>query len=208
MGAVCAAVYLLTIIIFIPFPFYKDIVAATSGGGNKEYVVERRFDQTGRSLHRFPHNKVRIIANPGLFRRADIVPPQVGVLSVCNLVPTISRFTRNWRWFIRHPVATQAFHTSLCFNSYVSGLFRRLRSHECCGSSTAWAVPRRDGKSGLAILCIYGCNCHILPEQYQYFGRHKWHWGISIIGHRLPLASQWCPISLRGSEYSKSSPFD
>lgn len=59
MGAVCAVVYLLTIIIFIPFPFYKDFVAATSGGGDREFVVERQFIETGRSLHRFPHNKVR-----------------------------------------------------------------------------------------------------------------------------------------------------
>src|SRR5690348_15332700 len=36
MGAVCAVVYLLIITVFIPFPFYKDIVAATSGGGNRD----------------------------------------------------------------------------------------------------------------------------------------------------------------------------
>ena len=59
MGAVCAVVYLLTIIVFIPFPFYKDIVAATSGGGNKDFVVENQYVQSGRILHRFPHNKVR-----------------------------------------------------------------------------------------------------------------------------------------------------
>ena len=58
MGAVCAVVYLLVIIVFIPFPFYKDIVAATSGGGNREFVVERQQVETGRILHRFPHNKV------------------------------------------------------------------------------------------------------------------------------------------------------
>ena len=59
MGAVCAVVYLLTIIVFIPFPFYKDIVAATSGGGNKDVLVERQQVEIGRTLHRFPHNKVR-----------------------------------------------------------------------------------------------------------------------------------------------------
>ena len=58
MGAVCAVVYLLTIIVFIPFPFYKDIVAATSGGGNRDFVVERQHVEMGRILHRFPHNKV------------------------------------------------------------------------------------------------------------------------------------------------------
>lgn len=60
MGAVCAAVYLLSLIVFIPFPFYKDIVAATSGGGNRDVVVELEQVSQGRFLHKFPHNKVRI----------------------------------------------------------------------------------------------------------------------------------------------------
>ncbi|KAG6007750.1 hypothetical protein E4U21_005589 [Claviceps maximensis] len=75
MGAVCAAVYLLTVIVFIPFPFYKDIVAATSGGGNRDVVVEMYSSSSsssladtnisgsgsgsgGRFLHKFPHNKL------------------------------------------------------------------------------------------------------------------------------------------------------
>ncbi|RDL33661.1 Uncharacterized protein BP5553_08029 [Venustampulla echinocandica] len=59
MGAVCAVVYLLVITIFIPFPFYKDIVAATSGGGNRDVVMETiEHVQTGRFLHRFPHSKL------------------------------------------------------------------------------------------------------------------------------------------------------
>lgn len=57
MGVVCAIVYLLTLIVFIPFPFYKDIVAATSGGGNRDVVLEVSLE-TGRLLHRFPHSKV------------------------------------------------------------------------------------------------------------------------------------------------------
>ena len=44
--------------IFIPFPFYKDIVAATSGGGNKDLSIEEDHQIIGRSLHRFPHSKV------------------------------------------------------------------------------------------------------------------------------------------------------
>lgn len=59
MGAVCAVVYLLLMIAFIPFPFYKDIVAATSGGGNRDVVLHIEHVETGRFLHRFPHNKVR-----------------------------------------------------------------------------------------------------------------------------------------------------
>jgi len=58
MGAVCAVVYLLIITVFIPFPFYKDIVAATSGGGNRDVVLGIDQVQTGRFLHRFPHSKV------------------------------------------------------------------------------------------------------------------------------------------------------
>lgn len=58
MGAICAVVYLLVIIVFIPFPFYKDIVAATSGGGNRDVVHQLEAVETGRFLHRFPHSKV------------------------------------------------------------------------------------------------------------------------------------------------------
>lgn len=58
MGAVCAVVYILTIIIFIPWPFYKELVAATSGGGNRDVIVEVRQVENGRSLQRFPHNKL------------------------------------------------------------------------------------------------------------------------------------------------------
>ncbi|KAK1140407.1 tunicamycin resistance protein [Aspergillus melleus] len=57
MGAVCAIVYLLGLIFFIPFAFYKDIVAATSGGGNRDVVLEVDHVENGRMLHRFPHGK-------------------------------------------------------------------------------------------------------------------------------------------------------
>jgi UDP-N-acetylglucosamine--dolichyl-phosphate N-acetylglucosaminephosphotransferase len=60
MGAVCAAVYLIAVILFIPFPFYKDIVAATSGGGNRDVVFHVEHVNEGRFLHRFPHNKVSL----------------------------------------------------------------------------------------------------------------------------------------------------
>ncbi|TVY86149.1 UDP-N-acetylglucosamine--dolichyl-phosphate N-acetylglucosaminephosphotransferase [Lachnellula willkommii] len=59
MGAVCAVVYILIVTVFIPFPFYKDIVAATSGGGNRDVVQETiEHVQSGRFLHRFPHSKL------------------------------------------------------------------------------------------------------------------------------------------------------
>ena len=60
MGAVCAVVYLLSLIVFIPFAFYKDIVAATSGGGNRDVVIEDQHIETGRFLHRFPHGRVSL----------------------------------------------------------------------------------------------------------------------------------------------------
>jgi UDP-N-acetylglucosamine--dolichyl-phosphate N-acetylglucosaminephosphotransferase len=58
MGAVCAMVYLFVLIFFIPWPFYKDIVIATSGGGNRDFVKELELIETGRLLHKFPHNKL------------------------------------------------------------------------------------------------------------------------------------------------------
>lgn len=58
MGGICAIVYLMTVIIFVPFPFYKDIVAATSGGGNRDVVLHVEHVEQGRFLHRFPHSKV------------------------------------------------------------------------------------------------------------------------------------------------------
>jgi len=61
MGAVCAVVYLLALIFFIPFAFYKDIVAATSGGGNRDVVLEVHHVETGRYLHRFPHGRVGLL---------------------------------------------------------------------------------------------------------------------------------------------------
>jgi UDP-N-acetylglucosamine--dolichyl-phosphate N-acetylglucosaminephosphotransferase len=57
MGAVCASVYLFAMIIFVPFAFYKDVVAATSGGGNRDVVLQVEHGQEGRFLHRFPHSK-------------------------------------------------------------------------------------------------------------------------------------------------------
>ena len=63
MGAVCAVVYLLIIIVFIPFPFYKDIVAATSGGGNRDVLLDLQQVETGRLLHRFPHSKACFLPN-------------------------------------------------------------------------------------------------------------------------------------------------
>ncbi|KAI5308510.1 tunicamycin resistance protein, partial [Ascosphaera atra] len=57
MGAICAVIYVLIIIVFIPFLFYKDIAAATSGGGNKDVVMAIDQIEFGRHMHYFPHSK-------------------------------------------------------------------------------------------------------------------------------------------------------
>lgn len=59
MGAVCAIVYLFAMLFFLPFPFHEYLVTTTSGGGNRDVAVELEEVETGRLLHRFPHNKVR-----------------------------------------------------------------------------------------------------------------------------------------------------
>ncbi|KAJ5052002.1 uncharacterized protein L3040_001762 [Drepanopeziza brunnea f. sp. 'multigermtubi'] len=86
MGAVCAVVYLLIIIVFIPFPFYKDIVAATSGGGNKDVVFELDVVQTGRFLHRFPHSKL-----------ASYLSAILSLQSICLLGVGDDLFDIRWR---------------------------------------------------------------------------------------------------------------
>lgn len=57
-GAICAVVCLMVLFVFIPSAFYKDIVAATSGGGNRDVVLQAEYVQKGRFLHIFPHSKV------------------------------------------------------------------------------------------------------------------------------------------------------
>lgn len=87
MGAVCAVVYLLVLIVFIPFAFYKDIVAATSGGGNRDVVIEVQHIETGRFLHRFPHGKVsRDSAQfPRLFTTKSSLFSSLRTSLVCSL---------------------------------------------------------------------------------------------------------------------------
>jgi len=106
MGAVCAVVYLLTVIIFIPFPFYKDIVAATSGGGNREIVFERHQMENGRVLRRFPHSKVRHSQCALEFREKLTAITQAGLVSFGHSFPAVGRPSRHWRRFIRHSMAT------------------------------------------------------------------------------------------------------
>lgn len=103
MGAVCAVVYLLTLIIFIPFPFYQDIVAATSGGGNRDVIVERQPLADGRVLHRFPHSKVL----PRKASDASMKPAErrlAGILPFGSPLPPIGRHPGHCRRSFRHPL--------------------------------------------------------------------------------------------------------
>ena len=59
LGMSCAQVYLLAIICLMPFVFKRDIVAVTSGAGNKDRVLDMEELENGRFLHRFPLEKVR-----------------------------------------------------------------------------------------------------------------------------------------------------
>ncbi|KAG6988998.1 zinc finger protein klf1 [Physcia stellaris] len=49
----------------IPESLGADIVAATSGGGNKDLSIEEDHQIIGRSLHRFPHSKSVVILGIG-----------------------------------------------------------------------------------------------------------------------------------------------
>ena len=120
MGAICAVVYLLIIIVFIPFPFYKDIVAATSGGGNRDVVKEIDIVQTGRFLHRFPHSKVcpRSILKcliPPIAHLTFSITQTIsaikltrfiaGVLPFGDPLPPIRVYSWDWRRSFRYPLA-------------------------------------------------------------------------------------------------------
>ncbi|KAG9247783.1 UDP-N-acetylglucosamine-1-P transferase [Calycina marina] len=86
MGAVCAVVYLLIITVFVPFPFYKDFVIATSGGGNRDVVLETYTVESGRFLHRFPHSKL-----------ASYLSAIMSLQSVCILGLGDDLFDIRWR---------------------------------------------------------------------------------------------------------------
>ncbi|KAI5288532.1 tunicamycin resistance protein [Ascosphaera acerosa] len=73
MGAVCAGVYVLLIIVFIPFAFYRDIAAATSGGGNKDVSVTLDQIEFGRHLYYFPHSKLATYLSALLSIQAIII---------------------------------------------------------------------------------------------------------------------------------------
>ncbi|KAK5108033.1 hypothetical protein LTR62_008868 [Meristemomyces frigidus] len=59
MGLVCALVYLLVLVSFLPFAFKSHIVASTLDAGyDKDRILEGGGMETGRFLHRFPLEKL------------------------------------------------------------------------------------------------------------------------------------------------------
>ena len=115
MGAVCAVVYLLALIFFIPFAFYKDIVAATSGGGNRDVVLKTQHVETGRYLHRFPHGRVGTDHVEGLctgwltrVKNKQLASYLSGLLSLqCIVILGLGDDLLDIRW--RHKVLIPAF---------------------------------------------------------------------------------------------------
>lgn len=54
IGAVAAAVYLLVMLFYIPFIFYRYMVIGTSGGGHRDVTIPENFSKESF----FPHNKL------------------------------------------------------------------------------------------------------------------------------------------------------
>ena len=59
MGLICALVYLLAIVNFLPFAFKRDIAEVNALIGHQDRILEAQQIETGRFLHRFPLEKVR-----------------------------------------------------------------------------------------------------------------------------------------------------
>ena len=59
MGLICALVYLLAVVNFLPFAFKRDIAAVNAQIDSKDRILEAQQIETGRFLHRFPLEKVR-----------------------------------------------------------------------------------------------------------------------------------------------------
>ncbi|KXT18701.1 hypothetical protein AC579_2715 [Pseudocercospora musae] len=64
MGLICALVYLLTLVCFLPFAFKRDMAEMTSGADDQDLVLEAQQIETGRFLHRFPLEKVCGMTSP------------------------------------------------------------------------------------------------------------------------------------------------
>ncbi len=124
MGAVAASIYLLILIAFIPFPFYKDIVAATSGGGNRDVVVQVAEVETGRFLHRFPHSKVRQAPLKVVVSlNQDSLSSAFSIL-VRSAHPAYNDSIRDYGRYSRPPLASQSAYPCARFSTSASCILR------------------------------------------------------------------------------------
>ena len=73
MGLVCALVYLLALILFLPFVFKRDIVEVTSRSGTIGDILEAQDVENGRFLHRFPLDKVTFPLYCDRFHHANVL---------------------------------------------------------------------------------------------------------------------------------------
>jgi len=171
MGLVSALVYLLAIVVFLPFAFKRDIVEATSGGGHKDVVVEAQHVETGRFLHRFPLEK---LASYGF---------AYGTIATVIILGFIDD-TFDIRW--RHKFFIPAFASlptlglyfidfgvthvvvPLPLRPYLGEIFD-LGKHVC--QTLHASVNRRR----CALLSIHVGHLHLLSEQYQHRRRSERH---------------------------------
>lgn len=178
MGAVCAMVYLFIVIFFIPWPFYKDIVVATSGGGNRDVIKELQQVETGRLLHRFPHNKL------ASFLGAILSLQCIVLLGIGDdlfdirwrhkvLIPAVASIPMLVVYFVDFGVTQMV--VPLPLRPYLGELFDLGRfcdaSHRCCVTLT---------KSRLGLLRLHGTVVHLFLEQHQHPRRHQRYRGCSI----------------------------
>ncbi|KAL2823017.1 putative UDP-N-acetylglucosamine-dolichyl-phosphate N-acetylglucosaminephosphate transferase [Aspergillus granulosus] len=58
MGSLCGVLYLLSLVIFMPFAFYEDIIAAALVDKALNATVETKYIESGRMLQWFPRSKL------------------------------------------------------------------------------------------------------------------------------------------------------
>jgi UDP-N-acetylglucosamine--dolichyl-phosphate N-acetylglucosaminephosphotransferase len=170
MGAVCAMVYLFVLIVFIPWPFYKDIVVATSGGGNRDVMKELEEIETGRLLHRFPHNKLASYLSAILSLQCTVLLGIGDDLFDIRwrhkvLIPAIAVMPMLVVYFVDFGVTQMV--VPLPLRPYLGELFDLGMSRsDLCQIRNALTEVR------LAVLRIHGAHDNLLHQRHQHLGRY------------------------------------
>jgi hypothetical protein len=180
MGAICAVVYLIIIMVFIPFPFYKDIVVATSGGGNRDVVMNVEYVQQGRLLHKFPHSKVShkfqsmpIPVYAIEFHQRHLpmsMRPKVltrhyhlaGIFPISHHFTPVHFHSRHWRRSLRHSLATQVLHSGFRLDTPPRHLLCRFRRNVHRPAHRFAALRRsRAARPRYPLLWLHGRFLHL-----------------------------------------------